>query len=153
MIDALRKMLERDEGIRATPYFDCCGNSFRDCACQPRGRLTVGVGRNLEDVGLSRVEIAILLDADIERARSAAERFHWFANLDEARADVVIAMIFNLGFGGFCKFKQTIAYLSKGDYHLAAREMLNSKWADQVGARAIRLSEMMLTGKYPEGGE
>lgn len=73
-------------------------------------------------------------------------------NLDEVRKAVVVNMIFNLGLAGFRKFKRTIFLIRNGDYILAGAEMLDSKWATQVGKRAIELSEMMATGLWP-GGE
>lgn len=71
--------------------------------------------------------------------------------LDPVRKAVVVNMIYNLGLRKFKKFKRTIKLIKSGDYTLAAVEMLNSKWADQVGRRALELSQMMRTGEWPEG--
>jgi len=40
-----------------------------------------------------------------------------------------------------------LAALAVDDYELAADEMLDSKWAIQVGKRAIELSRMMREGE------
>jgi lysozyme len=58
----------------------------------------------------------------------------------------MINMAFNLGFAGMMKFKKMIAAIEKKDFEQAATEMLNSRWADQVGERADRLAKMMFTG-------
>ena len=126
--------LERDEARRAKPY---------KCSA---GKLTIGVGRNLEDVGLSREEQDLLLKNDIKRAVKAAERYSWYSGLTPARKRVIVNMIFNLGAPTFSKFKKTIAYIRAGDYGNASIEMLDSQWAGQVGRRANRLSVMMKNG-------
>ena len=56
-------------------------------------------------------------------------------------------MIFNLGLSRFSGFKRTIFFIEKGDFEEAAREMLRSRWANQVGNRSIELAEMMHSGK------
>ena len=72
-------------------------------------------------------------------------------NLDPVRRAVVVNMLFNLGLPKLLKFKNTLAAIRQGDYELAARGMLNSKWARQVGRRAKELAEMMRTGEWPKG--
>jgi lysozyme len=59
-------------------------------------------------------------------------------------------MIFNLGIARFSAFKKTISLIEEGSYSEAAQEMLDSRWANQVGSRANELSEMMRTGLWPE---
>lgn len=130
----LEEILIRDEGLRLKPYRDTVG------------KLTIGVGRNLDDVGISETEARVLLRNDIEKVREQAERFHWFADLNEARQVVVLSMIFNMGFDGFSGFRNTIKSIAAGDYNDAANRMLESKWATQVGARAGRLANAMRTG-------
>lgn len=126
--------LKRDEDVRRFPYRDTVG------------KLTIGVGRNLEDVGLSADEIEYLLGNDLKRVEAEARKFPWFAGLDEVRQSVVLNMLFNLGETKFRGFANTIKAIESGDYHGAARRMLQSKWARQVGNRAVRLAAMMRTG-------
>lgn len=68
--------------------------------------------------------------------------------LDAVRFAVIVDMMFNLGYGGVMKFKNMRAALIVGDYNAAAEEMLDSKWARQVGKRAIELANMMQTGEW-----
>jgi len=56
-------------------------------------------------------------------------------------------MAFNLGFNGLMQFKRMWKHLGRHDYPGAAKEMLNSKWAFQVGNRAIELAKIMRTGE------
>lgn len=133
-------MLIRHEGLRLKPYRDI------------RNKLTIGIGRNLEDVGITREEALLLLDHDIARVRHEVERaFPWFSRLNPARKDVVLNMVFNLGLSRFRRFRKTIAAIKARDWEQAAREMLASLWARQVGRRARELAEMMRRGKYQTG--
>jgi len=57
-------------------------------------------------------------------------------------------MAFNMGVPRLCKFKKMWAAIYAGDYNTAAIEMLDSRWATQVGTRAIKLSKAMEEGKF-----
>ena len=136
--DAMVRQLRLHEGERLKPYRDTVG------------KLTIGVGRNLDDCGISAQESAILLANDIgDMERELQRALPWVARLDEVRARVLVDMAFNLGIVGLLNFKRTLAAVEAGDYQQAATMMLDSKWAKQVGGRAERLSRMMLTGKDP----
>lgn len=113
------------------------------------GKLTIGVGHNIEDKGLSDAVIALILQEDIAEAVSELDRvFPQWRDLNEPRQQVLIDMMFNLGAPKLLTFHKFMAALLEQDYAKAADEMLDSKWADQVGSRAIRLSEMMRTGEH-----
>jgi lysozyme len=128
----LRELLIKHEGIKGKVYADT------------EGILTVGVGRNLEDVGVSYDEAMLMLDNDIKRVLYACwHEFPWFADLTEDRQNVVANMVFNLGLEGFKKFKKMIAAIEKDDYIEAACQMIDSKWAAQVKGRAVELAVMM----------
>lgn len=137
--ERLRRMLIVHEGLRLKPY-----------RC-PAGYLTIGVGRNLEARGISREEAMVLLESDIAEAEAAARGFFpAFDRFEEPRQAVLVDMAFNLGavrLGGFRRFR---AALERGDFEQAAREMLDSKWAKQVGPRARRLAEMMRRGTWAD---
>lgn len=135
--ERLKEMLIRHEDLRLRPYLDSVG------------KLTIGVGRNLDSVGISKVEAMVLLNNDIRRVYDEAKaNLPWFSKLNEPRQDVILSMIFNLGLHGFSKFKNTIQAIEKEDFVTASNEMLNSKWAKQVGRRAKELSALMLRGTY-----
>lgn len=134
----LEDLLIHHEGLKLKPYLDSVG------------KLTVGIGRNLKDRGITYEEALVLLDNDILRIRKEVTRFPWFQRLNTARQDVVLCMIFNLGLEGFKRFRKTIAAIKDKDWDRAATEMLDSVWAGQVGNRAIELAEMMKTGIHLE---
>lgn len=140
-IKVLVAELERDEGLRLKPYRDTVG------------KLTVGVGRNLDDVGLSQDEAEYLLQNDIKRACADLDaNLPWWRELDDVRQRVLVNMCFNMGIGsiqagrGLLSFGITLLKVKSGDYAGAAAGMLASKWAGQVGGRAKRLADMMRTG-------
>jgi lysozyme len=135
-LSLLQKQLILHEGVRLKPY---------RCTA---GKLTIGIGRNLDDVGISQEEALGLLRGDIARAIAAVRtELPWIDRLDDIRQRVLVDMCFNLGIDGLLAFKQTLAAIAGGDYDRAATEMLNSRWAAQVGERARRLARMMRTGK------
>lgn len=84
--------------------------------------------------------------AVVEKALSLT--LPWTDTLDPVRRAVLVNMGFNLGVGGLLKFTRTLAALEEGDYAKAARLMLDSKWATQVGARARRLAAQMEYGQW-----
>lgn len=135
-LDLMKSELRADEGERLKPYKDTVG------------KLTIGVGRNLDDVGISEDESSYLLGNDIDRTMLALDgALPWWRQLNEVRQRVVVNMAFNMGIHGLLLFKQTLAAMQAGDYAHAADQMLNSTWATQVGLRAARLSKMMREGQ------
>lgn len=127
--------LNRDEGRRLKPYVDTVGKT------------SIGVGRNLTDVGISNAECDTLLQNDIERTLAWMDaNLAWWRNLDAVRQRALANMAFNLG-GRLLGFTNTLAALKAGDWLTAHNEMLDSLWSKQVGARATRLADMILTGE------
>lgn len=146
----LKDLLIQDEALKFKPYVDCCGKTWRECACVNKGKLTVLVGRNLDDVGFTIQEAMFCLDNDIAKAtRQVDAAFPWFKTLSETRQMVIISMVFNLGISKFLDFRGMIAALQRGDFARAADEMLDSAWSRQVKARAVRLAQMMREDKLP----
>jgi lysozyme len=128
------RILRQHEGLRLFPY---------RCTA---GKLTIGYGRNLEDVGISDDEAQLMLSADIKSAYSDVSVYSWWPDLSDRRKAVLIDMRFNLGGAGFRGFRHMLGAISAGDYDAAANEMLDSLWATQVGQRATTLAEMMRDG-------
>jgi len=138
-VNNLREMLKRHEGVKAHAY---------KCTA---GKITVGVGRNIDSdggIGLSDEEIDFLLDNDIVRCIQELNGvFPWFNSLDTVRSDAIIDICFNLGLPRLMLFQKAIKAMKAGDYEAAADEFFDSRWAKQVGNRAIEICEMIRTGK------
>lgn len=132
---ALRQQLIRHEGVVLRPYTDSTGH------------LSIGVGRNLSDRGISEAEALAMLETDMQ-AHVSELRFElpWFDRLDDVRQNVLADLGFNIGIPGLLKFTQTLAAVERGDYAKASELMLDSKWATQVPIRAQNLAQMMKTG-------
>ena len=130
----LTELLIKHEGFRLKPYKDSVG------------KLTIGVGRNLDDNGIRRIEAMFMLRNDIQDVYEQIERYSWFHKCNEVRRLVLMDMVFNLGLPKFLGFKRMISALLSSNWEEASREMLDSKWATQVGQRAIDLAEMMFHG-------
>lgn len=132
----IQDLLIQDEGLRLRVYLDT------------KGKMTIGVGRNLEDVGISESEALLFLENDVAIARRESAKFPFFPALDPVRQDVIICMVFNMGASKFSGFVRFMAAVDRKDYATAATEMINSSWSLQVGKRAVRLAEMMRSGVY-----
>lgn len=108
---------------------------------------TIGIGRNLVDRGITEDEARFLCNNDIDIVeRELVAEFPIVAELDSIRQRVLIDMAFNVGVPRLTGFRKMWAAIHCGDYAEAAVEMMDSKWARQVGRRAKRLSSMMETG-------
>lgn len=112
------------------------------------GKLSIGVGRNLDDRGLSDEEVLYLLRNDMAAAEREAKTLPYYGALDEVRQLVVCDLIFNLGLSGWLKFKRANAALAAHDYERTADEMKDSRWYEQTGRRAKRLEEAMRSGEW-----
>lgn len=135
--DRLKKQLEIDEGKRAKMYQDTVG------------KWTAGVGRNLSDRAFSDDEIQLMLSNDIDLAvKDARQLVPGFDNLDEVRQEILVNMAFNMGYAKLSGFKRFLAAVNGSEFAEASIEMLDSKWAQQVGDRAQRLSKAMRTGSW-----
>jgi len=132
MIEKLKQTLVEDEGLMLKPY------------TRIAGKLTIGVGRNIEDRGLTEAEAMFLLSTDIEIVlQELGKNLPWFESAPEAVRMVLANMCFNMGITRLLTFQETLAYLERGEYFEASLEILNSLWAKQVGTRAERLSRLI----------
>lgn len=142
--------LTRDEGKKSFPYLDCCGKPWRQCTCAVKGKLTIGIGRNLDDTPLSSEEMGYLANNNISDAMQDLDNhLPWWVKLNEVRQRVLVNMCFNMGIGSLLGFKNMLSYAERGMFQESAIEMHNSKWAGQVGPRASRLIAMWISGEEP----
>jgi len=144
-MDRLVKMLRRHEGEVKT--------NGRHLAYRcPAGYWTIGIGRNIDPengLGLSDDEVDYLLSNDISRViKELGSAFPWFSDLDEARRDAMIDVCFNIGLPRLKGFEKALEAMARDDFEEAADEFLNSKWARQVGNRAIEVTDMIRKGRY-----
>ena len=131
----IEEQLELHEDRRPFPYTDTVG------------KLTIGIGRNLTDKGLSDDEINYLLANDIRECVEDLQQYAWFDGLNDVRQRVLIDMRLNLGAKGFRGFKRMLAAVADGDYHKAALAMRQSLWFRQTKSRGERLATWMYHGE------
>ena len=112
------------------------------------GLLTIGYGILIdpETGGLYDEEADFLLQNRMKLALNQAQQFTWFSKLNQVRQEVIVEMVYNLGYPRFNGFKKMIAALEQGDFNEAANQSLDSKWATQVKGRATRLAEALRKG-------
>lgn len=137
MSNQLINQLKRHEGVKLKPY---------KCSA---GKLTIGVGKNIEDNGITLEEAEYLLQNDIAEARSQLlNSFPWMGDFNDARISAMINFTFNVGIGTVKKFEKALTAMQEGNFELAADEMLNSRWSEQVGARSKEITDQIRTGKW-----
>jgi lysozyme len=139
MSDQLIDMLKRHEGVRSHVYL--CSAGYE----------TLGVGRNISEsgLGITEDEIDFLLMNDITRVKQElTDTYFWFPALNEARQDAMIDICFNLGLTRLRGFVKAIEAMSREQFDIAADEFMDSRWATQVGNRAVEVTEMIRTGDY-----
>lgn len=135
--EKITAQLIRDEDLKLKPY-----------RCTS-GKLTIGVGRNLDDKGLSREEAIYLLKNDVNETREAlVSQFPWMDNLDEARFGAFLNLAFNMGINGLKTFVNTLQHARHGHWDKVAVNLLKSKYATQVGDRAKRIARQLETGEW-----
>jgi lysozyme len=165
LLERIKEQLVRHEGLRLKPYRCTAGKlTIRRIGFQIKFGMT-------DDRGISQIEAYVLLENDIPRSgRGQAQNCEKqlvdeipeiYNALDEVRKSVLLNMCISiaqsrftplrepcyLGIKGLMGFNNTLAFIGAGDWERAANGMLASKWAKQVGMRAIELSELMRKGK------
>ena len=146
------------EGLVLTVYQDTLGID------------TIGIGRNLKDRGISKEELNYMdipsIDAVYEHGITEADARYLAMNdikivenelcrvqpvvneLDAVRQLILMDMAFNMGVPRLCKFKKMWAAIHEQRFDIASIEMLDSRWAKQVGRRATKLSDAMKNGEF-----
>ena len=138
-ISDCKALIARHEGKRSKPYL---------CTAD---KITIGIGRNLEDKGLNDEEISFLFKRDCADAlHDAARLFASFETLDSVRKIALIDMAFNLGYDRLSQFKNMRAAIEMNDWNEVANQAMDSRWYRQVGIRGKRIVEMLRTGRMPE---
>ena len=130
MKDLVKERLIKWEAMGLKPY---------ECS---QGYTSIGVGRNLETNGITKEEAIYLLDNDIENVIAKLDKY-WpvYKTFPEEAQAICMDLVFNMGINSWLAFRKTRAYMELGEWEEAGKELLNSKYAQQVGRRAIFNSE------------
>lgn len=127
-------LITKHEGCRLKAYRDTLGHP------------TIGYGRCLDCKGISQSEANLLLSHDIDDLYRGLGEYSWYRNATVQRQAVLVDMAFNLGIKGLLEFRDMVAAMERSDWNAAANEMLDSKWAKQVGERAREDAELLRNG-------
>lgn len=130
----LMASIRRHEGWRDKAYQDS------------EGIWTIGYGTNLQELCIDKELGDTWLKKGVEEAQRAATRFPEYELLSDVRKDVLVEMVYNMGPSRTASFKKMLLAIRDGDWKEAAVQMLDSKWASQVGQRARTLAKQMETG-------
>lgn len=135
----LLAQLKTDEGFRPYAYADSLGY------------LTIGYGRLIDKRKggqISQDEALYLLQNDVAAKETALLAYAWFNNQDSVRQAALTDMAFNLGLEGLLHFPNFLGYMLKQDYPSAIKELTDTPWHSQVGARADRIIQLISTGAW-----
>jgi lysozyme len=123
--------LMRDEGFRERVY---------RCSA---GKQTIGYGWNIDDQPISRLSAQMILADQIDTVtQELNDALPWWETLPDNAKLGLANMAFNLGLTRLLKFKKMLAALEAHDFGTATLEALESKWARQVGSRALRIADL-----------
>lgn len=130
------EQLRRDEGSRRTVYKDSLGYD------------TFGVGHK-GTTPLSDAAIDLILHDDVAAVAANIEAaFPWAKSLSEPRYGALINLVFNMGLGGVMGFQKMLHAMRESRWEDAARELLDSRYATQVGERAHRLATQLREDRW-----
>ena len=129
--DQLKSWIKHYEGFNGKAYMDS------------RGRLTIGWGRNIQEVGITPAEGDYLFDNDIAFVEKVLLQHNFYLNAPGNVKDALFNMCFNLGINGLLEFKDMIKAIEDKNYSLAAKAALASSWAMEVGKRAKDIALMI----------
>lgn len=138
-LEILHKLLIRHEGLSLKLYQDT------------KKLYSIGIGRNLDGVGLRNKDEAIyLLNNDITHFINFIKiNYPFFDNLDICRQIALIDFCF-AGEGILEKFPKMMESLRLHQFSITSDELLNSDYAKKdVPHRAKELANIFLTGKLP----
>jgi lysozyme len=110
-------------------------------------KVSIGYGRNLEDVGISKDEAEYLLKNDIDIALDEVSEHFDMPNLPEPAQIVLVDMCFNMGISRLLNFRNMIKAMEQDDWDKAADELLDSKYAAQTKRRARMNASLLISCK------
>lgn len=120
--EKLKASIKRHEGLKKRAYVDTKGN------------ITIGYGVNISSCDLSDSECELLLNNRILTATYELYRFvPWIQSLDDVRKAVMIELTYNIGIEDVLLFRKLLEALKEQNFAQAREELLNSKWANDVG--------------------
>lgn len=141
-VNSAQELIAANEGRVAHAYQDSLGY------------WTIGIG-HLIDARKGGSLPPSIIDALFQLDMAAKEgellrALPWYATLDEVRKAALLDMAFNLGTAGLLGFPKALAAIRAGNYADAHHELITSRWAAQLPARANLISQMILTGEWPQ---
>jgi len=133
MAETLEQRITRHEGLRLKPYVDTVG------------KITIGVGHNLTDNGLTLAQVEDIFQSDVLEAHTDLQRvLPWVAGLTPIRQEVFVELVFNLGITDLAQFHTFLNLAQADDWNGASADLLTTKWSRQVKGRAIELAHLLL---------
>jgi lysozyme len=149
-LDRLITSLQQHEGFRALVYDDATGLPIGP-GTVVQGNPTIGYGWALNKLPMSKgFALAHLRSTAQDKIAELLVRAPWVAALDDVRRTVLFELAYNLGVSGLLEFRKMLRALQQQEYVRAGAELVDSKWARDVGPlRSASLRRALVTGQWP----
>ena len=151
----------KNEGVQNKAYTDTRGNTTIGVGYKLSGTNKEQATKDLTAVGADPAKVmsgeAELTDNQVKnlfnishiRATTGAKQVvKNYATLPKPAQEALVELTFNLGKAGLSDFKETIKLIEQNKLKEASKELLDSKWAKQVGVdRATEIANKFLTSE------
>ena len=136
-VETLEQRITRHECIGSRPNLKPYPDSV--------GKITIGIGHNLTDDGLTLNQVEGIFHDDLPEAQDDLQRvLPWTVALSPARHEVFVELVFNLGITDLSQFHTFLNLAQAGDWDHASADLMTTKWASQVKSRAVELAHLLL---------
>ena len=147
-LEKLKEQLTLEEGLRLNAYLDSVGILTVGIGHNCRADPVLGVDKVGDTITVETCHELFMRDLDEKAINELDRELSWWRDLDDVRQNVMVDMAFNMGITVLLTFNNTLKAIEEGRWMDAAEGMRKSRWAKQVGARAVRLEKMMETGEW-----
>jgi lysozyme len=137
VVEQALKQWQADEGYKQHPYKDT------------KGILSIGYGRNLEAVGVTRLEADYMARNDLYGARLLLDAVYpWWRDCNDARCGVLMMMMANMGAETFAEFKTFLGFMKAGEWQKAVDDLRGTSVFAELGARYERYCQIIISGQW-----
>jgi len=136
--------IKKHEGYRLLPY--SLSYDTTEGKTVVENFKTGGYGHRIqagEEIPTTREGWEKVFQSDLNKAVEATEKLIDADKVHPVAFGVITEMVYQMGAKGVSGFKKTLQHINNGEYQMASKEMLNSKWAQQTESRAIYLSDLI----------
>ena len=145
-MEILKERIKKHEGFKLLPYqleyTDAHGNDIKEDFWTGGHGIKLGKDHKAPEGGYTDEYWNKKFNERFTEAHNGALKLVG-TDMDYRVTGVLTEIIYQIGYTGVSKFKNTLKYMENGQWDLASNEMLNSKWAVQTPQRAKDLAKII----------